>query len=135
MSNPLFFGKVGFNNNLHLENRDDFDVYLTKLTGQEVQISIEKRKKKRTGKQNDYLWGGIYKTISLDTGHTVNELHNIFGSMFLSYQFEFNGKLIPRVKSTTELTTVELSDYIRDITIEVANMGITLPTSDEWEQK
>ena len=57
MSNYLFSGKVGFDGKLHLDKREDFDLYLTNLIGQEVDLSIEKKKRRRTGKQNDYLWG------------------------------------------------------------------------------
>ena len=63
----------------------------------------------------------------------MNELHAIFGAMFLKYQVSFNGRMIDRTKSTTELSTVELADYIQDIAIEVASMGITLPDSENWK--
>lgn len=128
-----FYGKIE-GHRLILEDKG-WETILAKFSGQEIQLSIDKRVKKRTKKQNDYLWGAIYKTISIHTGHTENELHHIFGSMFLSYQVEFNKKLITRIKSTTELTTEELSNYVRDITIEVADMEITLPNPDEWAQQ
>lgn len=130
MSNS-FFGRVA-DNRIILEN-DGWRTILSKYEDQEIQLTIEKRFKKRTKKQNDYLWGAIYKTISLHTGYTEMELHRIFGAMFLTYQLEFNKKLITRIKSTTELSTEELADYIRSIAIEVASMEITLPTRDEWD--
>ncbi len=130
--NKIINAKITDEGKIRPYDVDEWNLHLGSLAGKDVEILIEKKIKKRTPKQNDYLWGGIYKTISLSTGYSVNELHNIFGSMFLKYQYEFNGKIVEMIKSTADLTTEEMAEYIMNIGIEVAEIGIILPSSEEW---
>lgn len=133
MINSLFFGKIDASGKILLEKNDQWKLRLETLKDQDIQISIDRKRKRRSTKQNSYLWGAVYETIASSTGHTPTELHHIFGAMFLKRPIIFNGKEIIQIKSTTELSTGEMVEYIMNIAAEVATMGITLPDSTEWD--
>lgn len=76
--------------------------------GARVIVEIDTPKNIRTAQQNKYLWGVVYKEISEYTGYTNEEVHQVFGERFLSY--EKNGHKF--VKSTTKLSTKEFSQYV-----------------------
>jgi hypothetical protein len=128
-----FYGKVDSEGKIHLDQKERWSNFLQSLKDQSIHITLEKKKNKRSRKQNNYLWGGVYETISHDTGHTPQELHHIFRSMFLTYEMEFNGKLVKLTKSTASLTAGEMVDYIMNIAAEVALLGITLPDPNKWD--
>lgn len=131
--NNLFYGKVNSDLKVIFDNREFWLNRLEYLKDQDVQVTIDKRRKPRSSKQNNYLWGAVYRTISLETGHTTQELHEIFGQMFLKSEKVFNGKLITVIKSTSELSKGEMVEYIMNIQIEVGTMGIDLPDPDTWD--
>ncbi len=131
--NILFFGVVTDDAKIFLDRQLEWKTKLQNLKGSKIQMTIEKRKSKRSYKQNNYLWGAVYQTISLETGHTPEELHHIFGQMFLQEPIVFNGKEIMRTKSTSDLSKGEMVEYVMNISAEVGNMGITLPDPDDWD--
>lgn len=95
-------------------------------------IKLEPVKAKRSNPQNAYLWGVVYETISHDTGHTAEELHEIYKRMFLKPKYiEYNGKEIKVPASTTNLNKIEFGEYLERIFAEAGNLGIHVPTPDE----
>ena len=85
--------------------------WLLTLKDGPVEIIVRPFKKDRSQPQNRYYWGVVLKTIGNHLGYTADEMHQIFGTMFLSY--EKNGRVF--VMSTTKLTTVEFEDYLAEI--------------------
>ena len=65
----------------------------------------------RSQKQNKYMWGVVYKTISNDLGYTADEIHQLMAEKFLSYKKK--GKTF--VLSTTTLNTKEMEGYLEDV--------------------
>lgn len=85
----------------------------------------------RTLAQNSLLCGVIYPPIAQALGYSPEETHELLKEKFLTVPAEFDtdtGEVLTyRVRSTTELSTLEFSDYVErciDYGIELgADMG------------
>lgn len=130
MLNPLFPGNVK-GGKLHLERRDLFDKYLQGLEGLNVTCKVEKIKKDRSNKQNRYYNGVVLKILGKELGYDRDEMHDVCRGMFLVD----NSRRFPTLKSTKQLTTVEMEEYLSDIRQWASrdlNIYIPLPNEVEW---
>lgn len=100
--------------------------------GSEVWVTIEKRGKARTLRQNAYYWGAVLPTIAASTGHSVMELHEIFKRRFLPPTIVvYRGEEVAIRPSTTETNTVEFTDYIERIRAEALELGVVIPSPSQ----
>ena len=91
-------------------------VYRTfaKLDGENVTLSVSKRKIRRTLPQNAYLWGPVYGTISDYTGYSPDDLHyRVEPILALRTMTDDNGLRV--VKKTSEMSTDEFSNYVEAV--------------------
>lgn len=102
---PIFRGIVK-NGRLKLHDREKFDNYLTGIDG-EVELTVEKFRKKRSDKQNRYYYGVIVKMFSEHTGYDPKAAHGILANRFLRVQV---GDYY-YVRSTKDLKTHEMEEY------------------------
>ena len=87
-------------------------------------LSIEvKNNDARSKDQNRRLWGYLYKSIGDFTGYTSMEIHLLCGFMFLKSDKLINGKNVEFIKSTTDLTVQEMTDYMQQIEAYFAQLG------------
>lgn len=122
-----FLGKIE-NGILTMRNRASMELEIKKYDDCEVTIKIESLKNKRTINQNSYYWGVVLDTIAESTGHTQEELHEVFKKMFLPKKFLLiNKKEIQLDGTTTALSTDEFGKYIDRIIAEAGQMGIAIP--------
>lgn len=114
-----------------ITNLEAFKDHLRKFKeGEKLIFTLEKNKKSRTNKQNSYYWGVVLKLISEHTGHSDEELHELF-KMFLPRKFiTYKGKEIEITVSTKRLNTLEMVTYIDKIIVEAGSMGISIPPPD-----
>lgn len=91
------------------------------LTGR-FTVSIEKTKRKRSNNQNRYLWGCVYKFIQhgfedLGNKESLETIHEFCKQRFLVKEIvhEETGEVLSFTKSTTELSTSEMMDYIAEL--------------------
>ena len=140
----IFFGEVK-KGKVSLWDKAAYLVNLAKLEGQEVQLTISKRQKRRTLNQNSYLFGVVYQTlyetikeiINDSTGYeSVDEVHEALKWEYL--RVERGHGLPPTVRSTTDLSTAEFSDYVDRIKRDAArgkfggpSEGIYIPDAGE----
>lgn len=121
------------NGKLILKFPKEYASYIRSKEGKLVTVKIEDEKKQRTGQQNRYYWGAVLTTVSEYTGHSTEELHEVFKNMFLvTHTINFKGKEVRITKSTTELDTLSFIKYIDRIIAEVASMGIVIPSYDKY---
>jgi hypothetical protein len=85
---------------------------LKNFDGKEVVIEVKLKKKFRSHPQNDYYWRVIVKSFGdifnkADLTLSKEQIHDILKTKFLLVKDPY-----PRIKSTTELTTLEFNDYI-----------------------
>lgn len=101
--------------------------------GINIVVSVEKQYNKRSLNQNAYyhMCLGI---IAEYTGDSPDELHRLFKGMFLPRKdIVLNKKRYSLAGSTTELTKGQFAEYIMKISAEVALMGITLPSPEDYK--
>jgi hypothetical protein len=133
---PIFFGEVK-QGKVSLWDKTSYMVWLSKLEGKEVQVTVGAREKKRTMNQNSYLFGVVYAIIQESTGYeTVDEVHEAMKFEYLRVN-RGNG-LPPTTKSTTDLTTKKFGEYIDAIKRDAARgkfggpeSGIFIPDPGE----
>ncbi|MCP5006910.1 MAG: hypothetical protein GY941_23630 [Planctomycetes bacterium] len=70
----------------------------------------KQHKEKRSIQQNNYYFGVVCKIISDETGYTTEEIHQILGDKFLSYE----KNELKFIKSTTKLKTNEFEIYMEE---------------------
>ena len=102
-----------------------------------VRVVVQNLKyRKRSNNQNEYMWGIILPLISEHTGHSVEDLHDIFKTKFLKSKLMWRGTELVVVGSTTELSTVEFGEYLDKIIAEAGELSIEIPEADkDWYVK
>lgn len=100
------------------------------LEGQEVDITIGRHHRKRSRSQNSYYWDVVIALVQEAGGFlTDKEAHD---AMRLQFLCKHEDGHMATVRSTTELTTVEFSDYVAKIQHLAATMwGIYIPDPNE----
>lgn len=84
-------------------------------------LTIERETRGRSAAQNAYYWGRVIKILSDYTGSTPDEMHHVLKMMFLPKDVVLKtriGKVVAEFVvggSTTELTSVQFSDYVERI--------------------
>ena len=103
-----------------------FRLTFAKLEGQQIEVIVRKPKKTRTDSQRKYYFGVIVALISEEIGENKNVVHEQLKVKFL---YDLSGEL-PKVRSTSDLTTVEEEEYHSEIRMwasEFLQMYIPLP--------
>lgn len=130
---PRFAARIE-KGHLVFSNADAVSAYLRGfVTGQELDVTISKRTKPRSTSQNSWYFGGILPVISRETGHTVEELHEIFKRKFLDRKIiKYRDQNIAVPGSSADCTTQEFSEYIERIRAEAAELGIQIPDAGDF---
>jgi len=118
-------GRMAFKSDTHKEM---FERYLSQFEDKEVMLSLEEKKSKRSGQQNNYYW--MYITlIAEEKGYTPNEVHEWAKGKFLTLGIqEVFGAKVRIKKSTPGLTIGEFANYLADISLET---GVPLPDTTD----
>ena len=106
---------------------------LKKLKGRQS-ISIEKFRDGRSGNQNRYYWGIIVNGLASEFGYFRDEIHQLLRQKFLGYtrQNPITGKTEQFVRSTTDLNTEEMEQYLESIRVwALSEFSVYLPTPNE----
>lgn len=112
------------------DNPRNWNNAMAAFNGKHVVVYIGKPTKDRTLPQNSYLWGVPYKIIAEETGSDVDSVHYEMVGMFLRE----SGGTIPRIKSTTKLSTIEFNEYVDRIIRWAAEfLGLYIPLPNEEE--
>lgn len=128
-------------NGILKRNRNLLIDAIKSFEGQNVVVTIEKAKKKRSNPQNAYYWGiliGItLEAIKNEWGEiwTKEMCHEFYKTKFLYYEKvnESTSEIIKVPKSTTENTTTEQENYHSEIRMflkEWFNVDAPLPNED-----
>lgn len=85
----------------------------------------------RTISQNKYYWA-ILHFIEDETGQLSKALHKFFKDEFLKVEQDIIfGKLTILEPTTTELNTKQMTDYIENIALFVAEYGLKIPRPED----
>lgn len=105
--------------NKHTAN--EIAVCLKSFEGKRVEVSISKKKKSRSNEQNRFYWGCVIPIlrnhlIELGNKFSVEQTHDLLKYKFLKEAIRVNeDEFIDRIKSTTELSTMEFMEFILEI--------------------
>lgn len=116
---------------------------ITKLRNQfqtlmngEYDLSIEKKKKKRSLDQNRLLWLWI-TCISHETGQDKMDIYDYYCKKFLSRMIVIKGEEIEVSSSSSKLSTIQMKEFLEKIQSDAsAELGIILPTPNDlyWNE-
>lgn len=105
-------------------------IQTTYKNGEAVSVTVSRTKNPRSLNQNAYYWGVVLPVIGKNIGYTTNETHDALKDMFLT---DRTGR-IPRVKSTTTMSTSEFEEYVATVrTWAYAELNITVPLPNNIE--
>ena len=93
---------------IELNDRGGFQQAVHALEGHEVEVTLRKARKKRTLSQNAWYWSTIVTLLAEAAGYEHEEMHEALKIKFLTIRGETP---LPTVRSTTELTTAEFTEY------------------------
>ena len=103
------------------------------LEGEEVEITIGRRARKRSLSQNRYMWGVVYAMIAEAAGYTPEEAHEALKWRFLR---QHGDGPIPTVRSTADLNTAEMEHYLAQCRQLAAELfGLYVPDPNEVAQE
>lgn len=138
-----FFGTVT-NGVMCIENKAKMVEYLQSLEGKKIQVTIQKRRRKRSsgkpwedGDQNGYYWAVIVPIVSDYMGERdINKTHEQLLELFA-----------PRVRKTvlgierlymirsSEMDTVQFKTYCDTIIEKMAEFGVVIPDPNTYVSK
>ncbi len=125
---PIFSAIVE-NGKLAIKEKFQFNQWLKGLKG-ECEVIVRNRRKIRTLSQNSLYW--VYlEIISQETGQDTESMHELFKKEFISAEkIEMFGKEAEKRKTTTAMSPIEFSDYIKKIEVLT---GVLCPKKDKIE--
>ena len=134
MINPKFHAEVEKGTLIFsISEKSRYESYLGTLKG-EVEVIVKRRHEidLRSNQQNRYLFGVIYKIISEELGYTIEEIHELCRKRFLCKVIMVNENEVVIPRSTTELNTIEMEEYLTEIrTFAAVNLGLFIPEPNE----
>lgn len=128
---PKFLGVIDSNGELHIDKQSyvGYHQHLLNLKGLPVTIVIDKVRKTRSDRQNAYYHGVVCKIIADFTGHSSSEIHTAVSMKFLSMT---DSKGITFTRSTTDLNTIEMENYLDRIRIWArTELGVFVPMPNQ----
>jgi len=109
--------------NLTKENLENLIHKLKELDfSKRWRVTVTDAKLNRSLEQNERLWE-LYTSIGNHLGIEKDKIHELMGYKFLRYQTEIAGMPVELIKSTTKLTTSEMTDYQHQIEVWAQTMG------------
>jgi len=86
------------------------------------QVVIQERNSDRSLEQNARLWD-LYTSIGNHLGYTPDEMHDLLGYKYL-LQVKYVGlDKITKIRSTTDLSVKEMTDYQMKVESFASNLG------------
>ena len=118
---------------LKLHSKEHFQKVVARMAGQ-VMVSIESMRSQRTLDQNAWYWSQVLPLIAEFTGHTAEELHEIYKRMFLPKRVvKYKNKEIVMAGTTTNQSISEFGEYLERILAEASELGVVVPEPrKEW---
>lgn len=140
----LTYNARSLNGSLKIQNRFQLVQDLQNLEGKDLVLTIERKKKKRSGPQNRYYWSVVVPIVRsglIDAGWErekiagSEQVHELLKHLFckkVELINENTGEVIEMPPTTTSLTTTDMMEYIEDIQRWSAEfLGVIIPDPGE----
>ena len=111
------------------EHKDKVISYIKRLPNKPYKAKIEPIKGQRSNNQNRYQHF-VFNMIAEETGEFMPNVKWYYRQLFLTVSEKIFDKEIERVRSTTELTTLEQEDFMTKVRTHASfelNMFVPLP--------
>lgn len=140
MTRTTYPGRVTAHGQLYASDRRPFLAYLRTLAGEDVEITVMKRRSKRSLSQNAWLHGVALPLIADHCGYDVHErerlhydlLAKYFGTIVVSGLVPGAPTRIVPVKTSSQLTTKEFAEYMDWIVrFSASELGVVIPLPDD----
>lgn len=111
----------------------DFNLMCSLLRNGEYTVSITRKTKPRSISQNALMWMW-YKCMEDSTGQPKKDFHDYYKAKYLKRQIVINNRPLTVIGSTTELDTIQMTDYLEKVKADAATeFGIMLPLPSDRE--
>jgi hypothetical protein len=113
------------------EKRATAAEYVSRLTSSPLMdVEVKPHRRSRSIAQNRLYWMWLH-TVADYAGYDEQELHLLLRERFLGYEpVEIKGKTVHTLKSTTELTIRQFTDYLNRLARLAYYLEISLPYPD-----
>lgn len=130
---PVFVGRVD-KGNLVLSRPGAWREHLESLSG-EVEVTVRRRRRLRSKRENDYYWAVVVELVAEEMGVFPAQAHEKMKADLLRKQVQTrSGRMIEVIRSTTELSTVEMEDYLEKCRRWAAlELNVYIPLPNEVE--
>jgi hypothetical protein len=124
---------------LALDHRKAFKAYYKRFAGEEVVLSIHKRRTKRSDRQNRAFWAALTPWAH-ELGYEPVELKDELLGLLWGYE-EVVSKLtgevrrVPNKGRSSKLTTQEMSDLYEFMAVKAAETGYVIELADEFNAR
>lgn len=127
MPSQRFTGKVE-QGRLILDDPERWKAYLSGLVGRRFEVSIQPERKHRTSAQNRYYWSVVVPLFGEWTGEDKDDAHETLKSIHLMVDSILpTGELVRKPGRSSELSTVEFSEYVERVCVWLAQQGVFVP--------
>lgn len=99
-----------------------------------ITVVFERKKHSRSREQLGYLWGVVYPLIAEHTGHSTEDLHEVFKAKYLHHRVIWRGADMLLPGSTSVLTANEMAEFITNVIQEANELEIEIPPPDPLYQ-
>lgn len=127
---------------LEFDNPAKYRALLERLQVDRVTVTIEREVKRRSNKQNAWVWGCAYELMLADSGYEVNEMKEAKEALHYSlvkkcFGTRYDERLkddVPNVTRSSQLETQEFTYYMGWLQRHAAmEWNVILPDPDkEW---
>lgn len=108
-----------------------FELMCSLLRNGEYTVKIVRKTQPRTISQNSLMWMW-YKCMEDATGQRKEDFHDYYKAKFLSRVVAIGKRWVTVCGSTTELNTLQMTDYLEKVKADAASeFGITLPLPED----
>ncbi|WP_442577838.1 hypothetical protein ACSBOB_20035 [Mesorhizobium sp. ASY16-5R] len=114
-----------------IERRKAAAAYVARLPSSPLLgVEVKPHRRSRTVEQNRLYWMWVH-VVADYTGYDEQELHLLLRERFLGYEpIEIHGKTVHTLKSTTELTVRQFTEYLNRLGRLAYYLDIVLPYPD-----
>jgi hypothetical protein len=137
---PLVLGGRVVDGKVHLDSPKFYQAALPKWEGLRVRVTVEQEVETRRQRANRFYFGVILKLMAEESGHSVDELHEL-GKLRHNSKLvvdPFTGEETKIAQSTAKLTIPEFSVYLERVMLDGAEwLGITFPAprrDEDWRE-
>jgi len=142
-SNVVFVGFVDDAGHFALDNATAFREYVQQFKGEEVEVTVERKRRQRSSAQNRFLWGACLPAIAEHCGYDHHEMERLhydllsvrFGTTAIAPLMDGAPPRIVPTRTSSELNTAEFSDYLEWLVRFAAEkFGVVISFPDELRQ-